>query len=208
KQDRRVVLGAHLLDERLHLLLRAWIEAGRRLVEQEQDGCGQQRSRQRHLLLHAPREVLHRIAAAVAREADAAQDLRDLVASVRGAHPVEARRVAEVLDGGHLLEEGRLDRDTVDEPANGTRLAEGVVAEDPCAASVGQEQGRQQPDQRRLAGPVRAQDRDALAAGDVEAHASQGGDTAASALAVAADELLAQVVNFYGLHAAPNSWDG
>src|SRR5215216_596401 len=35
EQDGRVVLGAHLADELLHLLLGAGVEAGRRLVQQQ-----------------------------------------------------------------------------------------------------------------------------------------------------------------------------
>ena len=88
-----------------------------------------------------------------------------------GGHPVEPRRVGEVLGRRHLLEEGRLDRDPVDEPANGAGLLEDVVAEDVRAAAVVQEQRREQPDERRLPRAVLAEDRDALAAGDLEGDA-------------------------------------
>ena len=40
EQDRRVVRGPHLADELLHLELRARVEPGRRLVEQQQHGRG------------------------------------------------------------------------------------------------------------------------------------------------------------------------
>ena len=53
QQHGGVVLGSHLPDELLHLLLRARVEARRRLVEQEQDRGRQQRAGERHLLLHA-----------------------------------------------------------------------------------------------------------------------------------------------------------
>src|SRR4029453_16321736 len=75
EQDGRVMLGAHLADELLHLLLGARVEAGRRLVQQQQDRRGQQRARERDLLLHAAGEVLHRLVAAVRWEADPRQDL-------------------------------------------------------------------------------------------------------------------------------------
>ena len=124
-------VGAHLADELLHLELRARVEARRRLVEQEQDRRGQQRAGERDLLLHAAGEVLHRLVAAVGREADALEDLGDRAHASRAArHAVEARGVAQVLDRRHLLEEARLDRHAVDEPPHGPRLAEGVVAED------------------------------------------------------------------------------
>ena len=153
----------HLADELLHLELRARVEARRRLVEQEQHRRGQQRPRERDLLLHAAREVLHRLVAAVGREADAGQDPRDLHARLARPHAVVARRVVQVLAGGHLLEEARLDRDAVDELAHRPRLGEDVVPEHACAAAVVEEQRREQPDERRLARAVLAQDRDALA---------------------------------------------
>ena len=47
-----LVLIAQIEDETLHVFLGTRIEAGCRLVEQEQDGRGEQRPRDRHLLLH------------------------------------------------------------------------------------------------------------------------------------------------------------
>ena len=120
---------AHLSDELLHLELRARVEPGRRLVEQEQHGRGQQRARERNLLLHPAGEVLHRLAAPVGREADPPEDLRDPLARLGRGHPVEARGVVEVLRGRHLLEEARLDGHPVDEPPDGLVLADDVVAE-------------------------------------------------------------------------------
>ena len=103
---------------------------GRRLVEQEQHRRGQQRPRERDLLLHAAREVLHRLVAPVRREADLLEDLGDPVARLRRRHAVEAGRVGEVLRRGHLLEEARLDGDAVHEPADRPGVLERVVAED------------------------------------------------------------------------------
>src|SRR5689334_14378160 len=108
--------------------------------------------------------MLHRLVAAPAREADPVEDDRDPLAYFGAGHPVEARGVAEVLLGRHLLEEGGLNRDAVHEPLDRARLAEDVMAEDVRAAAVVQEQCREQTDKRRLARAVLAQDRDALAA--------------------------------------------
>ena len=168
-------------------------------------GCVSSARGERDLLLHASRETFHRLASPVGREADPLEDARDLVARLVGRHPVEARRVREVLRRGHLLEERGLDRHAVDEPADSARLLEDVVAEDGRVPAVVQEQGREEPDQRRLARAVLAQDGDALAARDLEADAAQGLDALAAAaqagaLAVAAAELLAQVVDFYCGH--------
>ena len=192
---------AHLADELLHLELRARVEPRRRLVEQEQHRRGEERPRERDLLLHAAREVLHRLAAPVRGEADALEDLRDLgLACLPRRHPVEPRRVREVLLGRHLLEEARLDRDAVDEPAHGARLLERVVPEDARLAAVVQEQRRQQPDERRLARAVLAEDRDALAALDRERDVLDRDAAARADALLPADELLAQVVNFDGVH--------
>src|SRR5436853_5539618 len=95
------------------------------------------------------------------READAVEDLRDPLPGLAGRQPVEPRRVGEVLDRGHFLEERRLDRYAVDQPPDGSRLRD-VVAEDARAAAVRQEQRRQQADERRLPGAVLTEHGDAL----------------------------------------------
>src|SRR5579884_410622 len=140
--------------------------------------------------------MLHRLAAAVGGKADAREDLRDPLGRLPGCHAVEARRVGEVLLRRHLLEEARLDRDAVDEPANRPRLRERVVSEHARAAAIVQEQRRKQPDQRRLPGTVLAEDRHALAALDAEAHVLQRRPATltgeAAAVGAATAELLAQ----------------
>ena len=74
KQDGRVVVGAHLADERLHLELARRVEARRRFVEQHQHRRGQERPRDGDLLLLSSREVQHRVADAVP-EAESIEDL-------------------------------------------------------------------------------------------------------------------------------------
>ena len=175
EEDRRVVLRPHLPDELLHLELRPRVETGRRLVEQQQDRAREQRPRERDLLLHAPGQVLHRLGPPLLGEADPLEDARDLVLRVGRGHAVEPRCVAEVLGGGHLLEEARLDRDAVDEPLDGALLREHVVPEHPGAAAVVQQQRRQQADERRLARSVLAEDRDALSSLHGEADVAQRG---------------------------------
>src|SRR5439155_8835833 len=118
---------------------------------------------------------------------------------------VEPRRVGEILLGRHLLEEGRLDRDAVHQPLHWPRLLHDVVAEDPRAAAVRQQQGRKKPDQGGLARAVLAQDGDALAALHRERHAFERRDTPpppahVRSRRIAAEELLAQVVDLYSEH--------
>jgi hypothetical protein len=135
------------------------------------------------------------------READAPQDLRDLLAGLLRRHPVVARRVAQVLGRRHLLEERRLDRDAVHDPAHGTVLRDHVVAEDPRRPAVRQEERREQADQRRLPRAVLAEDRNRLPALERERDTVEGdaGPLAEAALlTVAQHELLAKVVHLDG----------
>ena len=203
------MLGPHLTDELLHLPLRTGIEPRRRLVEQQQDRARQQGPGEGDLLLHPAGEVLHRLPAAIFRKADTLQDPWNLLTRIACGHPVEPGRVAKVLGGRHLLEEARLHRDAVDEPLHGALFGEDVMAEHPGAATVVQQQRRQQADQRRLARAVLAQDRDALTAAHREADVPQGGHRAVvaaerafeSALVLAAataTELLAEVAHLDG----------
>src|SRR4029078_1974728 len=93
--------------------------------------------------------------------------------------------------------------DAVHEPAHRPRVGEDVVAEDMGAAAVVEEQGREQPDQRRLARAVLAQDRDALAPLHRERDALQRRALLArepACLLVAARELLAQIAHVDGKH--------
>jgi hypothetical protein len=200
EQDRGVVRLPHLAHELLHLELRARIEARRRLVEQQQHRRREERPRERNLLLHPAREVLHRLAAPVDREADLRQDRGDLDAGLARPHAVVPSRVVQVLASRHLLEEAGLDRDAVDELPNRPRIREDVVPEHLGAAAVVEEQGREQPDQRRLAGAVLAQDRDALSALHRERDALERRPLLArepARLLVAARELLAEVVDLH-----------
>ena len=204
EKDGRVVRVADLADELLHLELRARVEPRRGLVEQEDDRRGQEGARERDLLLHPSGERLHRLVAAVRREADALEDLRDLRACLLRRHPVVAGGVAQVLRRGHLLEEGRLDRDPVHDPADRAVLRDHVVAEDACVPAVRQQERREQADERRLPRAVLPEDRHRLACRHRERDAVEGNARAALAALLAAlagvlaTELLAQLVHLDG----------
>ena len=169
EQDRRVVLLADRADELLHLELRARVEAGRRLVEQEQDGRREERAGERDLLLHPARQVLHRLAAPLGREPDPLEDARDRLARLARGHPVEAGGVAQVLGRRHALEERRLDRHAVHQPLYGARAPEDVVSEHGRRPAVVEEQRREEAHERRLPRAVLPQDGDALAPPEREA---------------------------------------
>src|SRR6266545_7089900 len=149
--------------------------------------------------------MLHALVAAADGEADALEELRDLRARRTRWHAVEPRRVGEVLLRRHLLEERGFDRYAVHEPLDRARFLDHVVAEDLGLSAVREQQRRQHPNQRRLPRAVLAQDRDALAALHRERDAFEC-RYAPPPLAqvrsrrVAAEEFLAQVVDFNGRH--------
>src|SRR5512133_1932341 len=149
--------------------------------------------------------MLHPLVPAIFREADAGQDPGDRATGLTRSEAVEPRRVGEVLLGGHLLEERRLDGHTVDKTANLPGFLDDVVAEDRRAAAVREQQGREKPDERRLARAVLAQDGDALAALHGERHTLERCDAPppfahARSRRIAAEELLAQIVDLYSEH--------
>jgi hypothetical protein len=150
EQHGRVVLGTHVADERLHLELRARVETRGRLVEQQQHRGGQERPCERNLLLHPSAEIFHRLAGTADREPDPLEYLRDPRARYPRRHPVEPRRVREVLERRHALEERRLDRHPVDQPPDRRGLAHHVVAEHPRVTVLREQERRQDPDESRL----------------------------------------------------------
>jgi hypothetical protein len=117
-------------------------------------------------------------------------------------HSVEAGRVAQVLEGRHLLEEGGLDGHPVDEPPHRPCVGEDIVAEDVRGAAVVQEQRREQTDQGRLARAVLPEDRDGLPALHRERDALEGRNpflvAEAPTLAIAPEEVFPQADDLDG----------
>src|SRR5262249_59677966 len=164
-------------------------------VQKQDHGRGQERTGERDLLLRAARELLHARMAPRTREADAVEELWHAHLRLVDAEAVEARGVGQVLDRRHLLEEGGLDRHTVDEPPHGRAVRDDVVSEQARGAGVGEDQGREDANERRLAGAVAAEYGDALAALDFEADAVES-RRATPASHAAAAEFPAQLANF------------
>src|SRR5207342_861169 len=108
----------------------------------------------------------------------------------------------QVLGGRHALEERRLNRHAVHEPLHGARPLEDVVSEHGRRPAVVEEERREQAHERRLPRAVLPQDRDALAPPERERHVVESGHAPAApavahtAVAVTADELLAQIADF------------
>src|SRR5262249_48705437 len=89
----------------------------------------------------------------------------------------------------------RLHRDAVDETAHDARPLEQVVAEDPSLPAVRQQEGREQPNEGRLARAVLAQNGDALAPAHRERHALQRHPPPAGDHLLATREDLGQITN-------------
>jgi hypothetical protein len=118
QQDGRVVLVAKITHERLHLTLAADVQTRCRLVEEQQGRSGQERARDRYLLLHSTRELLERLVDPVHVDTESPQDGERLSARLIRPDAIETRGVHEVLHRRQLLEERRLDGDAVDEAAS------------------------------------------------------------------------------------------
>ena len=174
QQDRRVVLVAQIPNEGLDLALAADIQTGRRLVEQQKHRRGQERSRDRDLLLHPARQLLERLSQTLLVDAETRQHRNDLRARLVRPDAVQPRRVDEVLHRRQLLEERGLDGDTVDEPLDRELVAPDVQTEDADLAGVRGQERREDADQRRLARPVGAEQAVDLAPLDAERYVVDG----------------------------------
>ena len=140
------------------------IEAGRRLVEEQDLGSMDEAARHVELALHparpGPDDPIGGLGQAEPRE-----QLVDAMSELGPAHPVEVALEEEVLAPGRVRIDGAVLADHPDEPAHAVRLAGHVDAQHVIAARVGARQGGQDLDRRRLPGPVgseQAEDRPGL----------------------------------------------
>ena len=142
------------------------VEVRARLVEQEQLGLVQERAADGHALRHAGREVAKQLGA-VAAHADAVEKLGDArPGAAVDVEPVQAGVEAQVLRDREVAVEQRLVAEVAEPPANAPRLARQLAAEDPGASAARAQERREDAQQRRLAGPVGAEDGEGLAGGE------------------------------------------
>ena len=169
----RLAERPELAQEFAQLDASARVQAGGRLVEEQDLRVVDQGVRQAQPLLHAARERLDVVVAAIG-EVDELQEVADRPASLRGRQAVAASEEVQVLPDLHVVVDPEHVRH---EPEDAPDLV-GVPRHGP-AGDLGdarrrlQERG-QDPERRGLAGAVRPDETEDLALLDVEVHAGDG----------------------------------
>src|SRR5262249_12410470 len=147
------------------------------LVEDEELWVADERLREPDALAVALRE---RADAAIPHLGEAARGerVRHLPFPPRARHALQLHDEAQVLDDAQVGVERRVLREVADRAPAGERLDRGIAAADADRAGGGREDTGEDAHRRRLAGAVRAEEADDLAAGDVEGDAGNGFDAA------------------------------
>ena len=133
------------------------VEAGGRLVEEEDPRAVQQREGEVEPALH-PAGVAADLPVGRVREADPLDQLVAALGALGLRHAVERALQAHVLAGGQVRVERGLLEGGADRVANGGALLDDVEAGDAGAPRGGREEGGEHVDRGRLAGAVRAEE--------------------------------------------------
>ena len=159
-----VVQPPHLLPDRLAA---DRVEAGGRLVEEEDARLVDQRRGKVEAPLH-PARVGADPAVGGGGEVDPLQQVIGAPAALRGGDALQRRLQADQLAAGHQRVERRFLEGDADRPAHRPRFLDHVVPGDGGAPAGWQQQRRQHPHGRRLAGAVGAEEAVDLARLDLE----------------------------------------
>ena len=170
--EAELFLQAHHLEPRG--LAQLAVERGQRLVEQQELRPLHQRARERHPLALAAGE-LRRLALRVVVEMHQLQDLRDARGDLGRLHPVATQPVAHVRCYIHVREQGVGLEHHVHRPPVGRHLGH-VLAVDEQPPFVGRLEAGQHAQQGGLAAARAAQQREQLAARDLEVDTVDGED--------------------------------
>ena len=144
------------------------IEADRRLVEKQHAGFVDEGAGDLEPPLHAGRKRAHQAVAPVGK-LDELQQFVDAAAAPRARHAIDEAMEIEVLVDRQAVVEARLLEHHAEAAPRLQRPGDDIDAVDGGAAAVGPEDGAEDVQQRRLAGAVRAEQREQFAAADVEA---------------------------------------
>ena len=153
--QRREAVGRHVVDEVPELASRLDVDAGGRLVEQQQARLVEHAGGEREALFPAARQLAGELAAPIL-ELHALDDRLDRSPAVL--HLEDAGDEIEILEDREVVVQTEALRHIADFAADFVRLANDVVADALSGAGVGDEQPAQHADGRRLAAAVGARE--------------------------------------------------
>jgi hypothetical protein len=151
------------------------VEAGRRLVEEDEAGPMEEGPGYGQLLLHAAAPTARLFTPALP-ETEVAQELADASPAVRRAQAPDAAVVLEVVLGAEALVDPALLEQGPRESPDLAGARGHVAAEDLGPAAARLEKAEEEADGGRLAGPVRAEEAEDDAGRDLEVEALEGRD--------------------------------
>jgi hypothetical protein len=176
-EEHRAALTAERKDELAHGLRGIRVEAGGRLVEEEDPGLVQRGAGDGHLLLHATRERRDRLGAPLP-EPHEPQEALGLRARRRAVEAVQRRVEDQVVPRGLTFVQAGLLGEDPDRCADLRVVAPETEAADLGAPGRGRDERAQQTQGRGLAGPVRPEVAEHLALVHLEVDAVDRGERA------------------------------
>jgi hypothetical protein len=144
------------------------IDAGGRLVEHEHRWLVHQRARERQLLFHPAGQP---IGQPRAERQEAGQLEQTCTAVVKVRHAVQAGEELHVFIDRQIAVQTEALRDVADGRRRHAPRARGIDASQANRALIRPNQSADEPQQRRFAGPIRADDAEHLAGGDLQGDA-------------------------------------
>jgi hypothetical protein len=148
--------GNAVLDHLPEAQPAAGVEAGRGLVEEDHGRAGDERGGQVQAAAHASGVGLDRSVGGV-QQVEALEEVRGSRLRLALGQVVEASDHDEVLGARQVLVDRRVLAGEADPRPQRSRVVDHVETGDPGATAVGREERGQDPDRRRLAGAIRAQ---------------------------------------------------
>src|ERR1051325_4760972 len=177
RHEQRHTAAGELEQQVPQLATRDRVDARGRLVEEDDARAVHERGGEREALLPSAGE---RAGEAVAVRADVREVDRplDALAALGAFQPVDGAEELEVLEHGEVAVERERLRDVADVAAHLLAFLFDVEAVDAGVAGGGDEEAAEDADERRLAGAVRAEEAEDLAARDLQRDVVEGADGA------------------------------
>jgi len=187
EQDRQALLRGQALHLGPHRDTRLGVEAGGRLVEEEDDRPVDGPERDVEPALHPAGVAAHDPVGSIG-ESDELEQLVHPLLQLGAAHAVDASLQHQVLAAGRLAVDPRLLRYIAECAPGPVRVPDHVLSGDRGAARVGFRQRREDADGGRLPRPVRAEEREDFALAHGEGDSVERLDLAVSLAEVVRDD--------------------